>query len=222
MKGNRLRLASVVAMAAILLALPMAVAADEAEDVAAARAGTQAYTDVSVAEADGYGLPAEGPLHECIESFDNSGAMGLHYINGDLVGDTVVDAATPEALVYQPMAGGKLKLVALEYVVFVEAWDAENDHPPMLFDEMFMLIEEPNRYELPSFYALHAWLYEDNPAGTYEAFNPNVTCKILPDTATEAGGEGGPLAASALAPLTIALLALAAVFGLALTRRRFA
>jgi len=220
--GRLRRIALVVSGAtllAALLALPGAVFAGESEDVAAAHAGTAAFTDVGLAEAAGYGLPPEGPLHECIASFDDTGAMGLHYINGELVGDTVVDPAAPEALVYQPIAGGALKLVALEYVVFAEAWDAENDHPPMLFGEMFMLIEEPNRYALPSFYALHAWLYEDNPSGTYAAFNPNVTCDVVPDTATQ---TAAPAASTLTVALVVALLGLSALLGVAIARRRFA
>lgn len=175
------------------LALPMAVAAAEEDDLAAARAGTEAYADVDTAEADGYGLPPEGPLHECIASLDNTGAMGLHYINGDLVSDIELDPATPEALVYEPAADGTLTLVALEYVIFAEAWDEANDEPPMLFDQMFMLTAEPNRYEIPSFYALHVWLWQDNPAGMYAGFNTDVTCPAVPNAAVSAPSSGLPV-----------------------------
>lgn len=175
--------------ATLALTLPMAVAAAEEDDLDAARAGTEAYQDVAAAEADGYGLPPEGPLHECIASTDDTGVMGFHHINGDLVGDAELDPATPEALVYEQTANGSLELVALEYVVFAEAWDADNDEPPMLFEQMFMLIEEPNRYELPSFYALHVWLWKENPSGLYANFNPDVTCPsadVVPDSAVSA------------------------------------
>ena len=178
------------------LALPALVAADEADDLAAARAGTEAYSDVAAAEADGYAQPEDVPLAECIASLDNTGAMGFHFINGELVGDTVLDPATPEALVYEPAADGSLTLVALEYVVFAEEWDAENDMAPMLFDQMFMLIEEPNRYELPSFYALHVWIGKENPSGLYANFNPNVACTpaaAAPNTAVEAPADGTPV-----------------------------
>ena len=211
------RLLPLVTVGAALVLVPAGVFAADADDLAAARAATEAFTDVAAAEAAGYGLPAEGPLHECIESLDDTGAMGLHYINGDLVGNPELDLTRPEALVYQPMAGGGLKLVALEYVVFAEAWDAANDHPPMLFGEMFMLTEDPNRYELPAFYALHVWLYEDNPAGMFASFNANVTCTILPDTATEPTAEATP--ATGLAPLAIAVLALVGVASAFLVRR---
>jgi hypothetical protein len=167
-----------------LLAVPALTLAGTEDDLEAARAATEAFTDPAAAETAGYGLPPEGPLHECIASFDDSGAMGLHHINGDLVGDAVVDAAAPEALVYEPGAGGGLELVAVEYVVFAEAWDAANDMAPMLFGEMFMLVDEPNRYELPAFYALHAWIWKENPSGTFASFNPDVTCaNAMPNTA---------------------------------------
>ena len=45
--------------------------------------------------------------------------MGFHLIKGDLL-DRTVDPAQPEALVYAPDKHGKLKLVAVEYVVFQE------------------------------------------------------------------------------------------------------
>ena len=188
------RAATPLAGTALLLLASTALVAAGGEELDAARAGTEALVEVGAAEEAGYGLPPEGPLHECIASTDVSGAMGLHYINGDLVGDTELDPATPEALVYEPAADGGLELVALEYVVFAAEWDATNDMAPMLFGEMFMLVDEPNRYELPAFYALHAWVWEENPAGTFAAFNPDVTCAaVVPDTALEVSGPGLPV-----------------------------
>jgi hypothetical protein len=46
----------------------------------------------------------------------------------------------------------------------------------MLFGQMFQLTDAPNRYGLPPFYSLHAWIWKDNPAGTFEMWNPNVHC----------------------------------------------
>ncbi len=192
---------------------PAAALAGTDDDVEAARTATEAFADPAAAEAAGYGLPPEGPLHECIASFDDTGAMGLHYINGDLVGDTVLDPTTPEALVYEPAADGSLELVALEYVVFAEAWDAENEMAPMLFGEMFMLVEEPNRYELPSFYALHAWVWKDNSSGTFASFNPDVTCPAMPNTAVPSVPSPPAL------PIGLGLLA-AAGASVAIARRR--
>jgi hypothetical protein len=44
-------------------------------------------------------------------------AMGVHHVNGSLVGDGNVDALTPEATVYEPGRAGRRHLVAVEYVV---------------------------------------------------------------------------------------------------------
>jgi len=199
----------------LLLLASTALVAAGTEELDAARAGTEAFVEVGAAEEAGYGLPPEGPLHECIASTDDTGAMGLHYINGDLVGDIELDPATPEALVYEPGADGSLTLVALEYVVFAEEWDAANDMAPMLFDQMFMLVEEPNRYELPAFYALHAWIWKENPAGTFAGFNPDVTCAAaMPDTALPVP-PSGPLPIAGIGLLLVGLAA-----GIGLTRRR--
>ena len=170
---GRLLTALIVAMALVAVTLATALAGNS--DVDRARAATARFNSLIQAEKGGYGLPPEGPLHECIASFDDTGAMGFHYINGALLDGTgTIDPTQPEALVYAEDASGNLRLVALEYVVFASEWTGAHD--PMLFDEMFMFVDEPNRYELPPFWALHVWLWKDNPAGTFAAFNPDVSC----------------------------------------------
>ena len=56
------------------------------DDLSAARAASARFNSVTQAAAGGYGLPPGGPLHECIASFDGTGAMGFHMINGSLLG----------------------------------------------------------------------------------------------------------------------------------------
>ena len=169
---GRLLTALIVAISLGVVTLGTVLAAPS--DLARAKAATARFNSLTQAEATGYGLPPAGvPLHECIASFDNTGAMGFHYINGALL-DGVVDATAPEALVYAEDASGKLRLVALEYVVFKADWAGA--HAPMLFGEMFMEVPAPNRYEIPAFYALHAWIWQENPTDTFAAFNPDVTC----------------------------------------------
>jgi hypothetical protein len=46
----------------------------------------------------------------------------------------------------------------------------------MLFGHEFNFTDAPNRYGLPPFYSLHAWVWKDNPAGTFEMWNPGVHC----------------------------------------------
>jgi hypothetical protein len=150
--------------------------------LAAVREATQRFSDVDQAIAAGYALPpAPAPLHECISSFDGTGAMGFHYINGNLL-DTKLDLRKPEALVYAPDQDGTLHLVALEYVVFQAPWIAKyGANMPTLFHQMFMSTAEPNRYEIPAFFSLHLWLYRNNPSGLFAPFNSAVSCD--PNTA---------------------------------------
>jgi hypothetical protein len=104
------------------------------------------------------------------------GAMGVHYVKGDLVGDDRAEPLRPEALVYEPVEGNKLRLVAVEYVIFQAAWDAHHQSPPKLFGQKFALTSAPNRFGLDAFYSLHAWVWKHNPAGTFAMWNPRVSC----------------------------------------------
>ena len=47
---------------------------------------------------------------------------------------------------------------------------------PTLFHQMFMATGEPNRYDIPAFFALHLWLWKHNPSGLFAPFNPRVSC----------------------------------------------
>jgi hypothetical protein len=174
MNRKTLKLLGAGACAMVALSLLVSVAAAQPSDLAVARAQSARFNSIGQAEGAGYGLLPEGaPLHECIASFDGSGAMGLHYINGGLL-DGTLDPANPEALVYAPDGHGNLRLAALEYVVFEGAWSGSE--PPTLFGEELMFTPAPNRYDIPAFYALHVWLWDDNPSGLFQPFNPDVAC----------------------------------------------
>lgn len=165
-------------VAAMLLASSLAGAASAGRaDLTALRSATARFHSLTQAARAGYGQPPAGvPLRECISSFDGSGSMGFHYINGGLL-DDVVDASKPEVLVYAPDSTGELRLVALEFVIFQDAWLGK--HPgtmPELFGTMFMATGSPNRFEIPAFFSLHVWLYQNNPAGMFAPFNPTVSC----------------------------------------------
>jgi hypothetical protein len=145
---------------------------------AAVRAATARFHSTVQAGKAGYGpFPVGAPLHECISNLTGPGAMGFHWVNGKYI-DSDVDPLHPEVLVYAPAADGSLKLVALEYVVFQGDW--YKTHPansmPELFGQMFMPVPEPNRYQIPAFFALHVWLYQNNPSGMFASFNPTVSC----------------------------------------------
>lgn len=128
-----------------------------------------------MATAAGYGLFTDAAGIACID-MPGMGAMGIHYVKGSLVGDGAVAAATPEAVVYEPQANGRLRLVALEYVVFKADWDAHHSSPPSLFGQQFNFTPSSKRYGLPPFYSLHAWIWKHNPRGMFSMWNPEVSC----------------------------------------------
>jgi hypothetical protein len=155
--------------AAVVVPVATAGSADN-DPLAQIRRATSAYKDADKATAAGY-VQFFGCVHEPL-----SGSMGIHFVNGSLAGDTEVDARKPEALMYEVKPGGKLELIGVEYVVFKADWDAANPAPPELFGQEFNVVEEPNRYGIPTFYELHAWAWKSNPAGAHEDWNPTVLC----------------------------------------------
>jgi hypothetical protein len=150
-------------------------AAAHPHGLAAARAATARYRHLEVAQHAGYALLTDAAGIACIDN-PGVGAMGVHYVSGALVGDAAVDATTPEALVYEPQRNGRMRLVALEYVVFQSAWDAAHASPPRLFGQPFEAIPAGNRYGLPPFYELHAWVWKHNPRGMFDDWNPRASC----------------------------------------------
>jgi len=138
----------------------------------AVRESTAKYKDVSMAESDGYNL-----LFGCVTGPD-SGAMGLHYVNMDLVGSGVVDATKPQIVIYEPQSDGHLRLIGADFLVLAEQWDKA--HPgqgaPQLMGQLFHYFESPNRFGLPPFYTLHVWAWKPNPNGAFVNWHPNVSC----------------------------------------------
>jgi hypothetical protein len=150
------------------------------------RIGTQDYQDPAAAEAAGYastGTCVSGP---------ERGAMGVHYANGTLIGDGVLDAQRPELLLYE-IRGNQARLVGVEFLVIAEDWHAHTATPPALMGQHFHYVGSPNRYGLPPFYELHVWAWAENVNGMFVDWNPAVSCeKFVPDpAATTAGAHAG-------------------------------
>ena len=131
---------------------------------------TERFKDVKVAEAEGYALQ-----FGCV-SGDDFGAMGLHYINGNLVNSGVVDATRPQIVIYEPNPDGSLRLIGADYLVLADAWNAKHSGPPELMGQFFHLFTSPNRFGLPNFYTLHVWAWKENPKGAFVNWHPNVSC----------------------------------------------
>jgi hypothetical protein len=167
----------------MLLALSGAVRAQEVEHdheavltpelsrlVAHVRHATADFRDFEGVEDAGYG--------KFLDCFVNKevGGMGQHYVNGDLVGDDVLDPMQPEALVFEPTEDGEMILVAFEYLVFADTWDPENTgrEAPVLFDQEMHL--KTNIPDTPPVWTLHLWLWTDNPNGLFADYNPTAFC----------------------------------------------
>lgn len=146
------------------------------------------FRDVNYATDNGY-IRASA-----CESHPTLGAMGHHYVRPDLLGltapvngrvngtGTYTQADPPAILLYVPDGHGGLKLAGIEMLVFAEAWDAANNHPPMYRGRKFeYMADDPNtlRDEAHGFmphYDLHIWLFEHNPSGLYAQWNPSLSC----------------------------------------------
>src|ERR671923_263114 len=46
--------------------------------------------------------------------------------------------------------------------------DAADAAAPSLFGQPFLLTPAPNRFGIPSFYALHSWIWKPNPSGSFQ------------------------------------------------------
>jgi len=172
--GLRSILVSGVVMAAQLMASAQVVPTHQqslSKLVQIVREATQQFSEVSAATAAGY-----APFLGCVTGPDH-GAMGIHYLNGQLVGDGEIDARHPEALIYEPDADGRLRLVGVEYIVIASQWLANHSSPPVLEGQSFQFVDSPNRYNVPAIFELHVWAWRENPAGAFVDWNNHVSCE---------------------------------------------
>jgi hypothetical protein len=185
-----MKLRGLIPLCAALLAVLAAVVpslAASGESLPNVRDATAIYTNPTAALAGGYELLTDAADIACIEE-PGQGAMGIHFVKGSLVEGGKIDPTRPQALVYERQGNGRLQLVAVEYVAIQAAWDATHTAPPSLFGQKFMLSPAGNRFGLPAFYSLHAWIWKDNPKGTFEMWNPRVKCPAGPQADTDAAG----------------------------------
>ncbi len=179
MRITRTRLLLAALVAGVAVAVPsiagLASAGNDHSLTAVTKSATGRFHNLAAAERAGYALFPDKNGITCIDN-QPVGGMGVHYVKGSLVGDTVLDPEQPEALVYAPNADGQLKLAALEYIVDQRAWDAGHSGPPSLFGQDFNLTPDGNRFGIPAFYSLHAWVWEPNSSGLLQPWNPRVHC----------------------------------------------
>jgi hypothetical protein len=141
---------------------------DQNKLVQTVREATKQYLDVNNAIKDGY-----EPFLGCVSGSDH-GAMGIHYVNGNLLNGTI-DVAHPQALIYEP-SNGQMKLVGVEFITFATTWLQNNSSPPVLEGQVFLYVDSPNRFNIPAFFELHVWAWRGNPQGSFVDWNDHVTC----------------------------------------------
>lgn len=117
---------------------------------------TEEYRSLAEAKEDGYKR-----VTACVEK-KGVGAMGFHYAKNSLI-DGKTDARKPEVLVYMPDKQGRYKLVAVEFL------STAKTRP-----EIAGLKFENGPF--PGTFALHAWVWKENPAGMFAAYNPDLRC----------------------------------------------
>jgi len=138
--------------------------------VAAVRDATRRFQDPNIALNEGY-----TPTFGCVTG-SSEGAMGIHFVNFNKVGNPGLEIRDPEILLYEPLPNNQFRLTGVDYLVLADAWNAANPAPPELDGQLFHYFESPNRFGLPAFYTLHVWAWKDNPQGTFANWNPRVSC----------------------------------------------
>jgi hypothetical protein len=122
----------------------------------AVRGATARYNSTTQAIAAGY-----VPTDHCVPE------MGYHWVNESLV-DPVFDPMQPEVVIYAHDEGGRLRLVAVEYIV-IDVGQPQPDFAGRAFDVGGTPVPVPH-------WSQHVWLYEANPDGGLTAFNPAIAC----------------------------------------------
>ena len=127
------------------------------------RAALGPYHQVKHAEAAGYvGITG------CMVK-PGVGGMGFHY--GKVPFDGALDHTSPELLVYAPAgeSGKNVRLVAVEWAVPYTVWPRESAPPTV----MGLPLHHNDDFQL---WVLHAWAWENNPAGMFKDWNPRISC----------------------------------------------
>ena len=127
--------------------------------VATMRRVTARYHDLNVATADGFIL-----LHPC-ESLPGEGPVGTVYYHPGRLLDGAIDPALPDALIYEPREDGRARLVGVEFAV-----PNTGQATPTLLGATFQREDEFGVY------ALHAWVWRNNPDGLFAETNRQVSC----------------------------------------------
>jgi len=148
------------------------------------RQATAQFQDPAAAVAAGY-----VPVSPC-EALPGVGGMGVHYLNPGFAQDLSSDPLAPEVLLYAPTGDG-WRLVGVEYFSVALAvtesgpapWFGSEPPPlgffnaaPSVLGHTFNGPMAGHNPQMPWHYDLHVWIWQGNPAGMFEPWNPTVRC----------------------------------------------
>ena len=122
---------------------------------------TARYHNVNNAIRDGFVL-----LHPC-EERPGEGPVGTVYVHIGRLMDGVISAQVPDALIYEPR-NGYLYLAGAEFAIPYALWPGQQ--PPTFQGATFQREDEFGVY------ALHAWVWIQNPNGLFAETNPRLSC----------------------------------------------
>ncbi|HSZ09755.1 MAG TPA: hypothetical protein VK794_14535 [Steroidobacteraceae bacterium] len=138
------------------------------------RKATAQFKDINAALAAGFAQATP-----CVSGPD-FGAMGVHFVLGSRITAGTLNATEPEALIYEPLPNGALRLVGVEFIILAQVWQTQipkgSTATPELEGHLMNFVDFPNRYGLPAFYELHVWAWEHNPVGSFADWNTQVSC----------------------------------------------
>jgi hypothetical protein len=147
------------------------------QDLAALRQATVRFHDFDAAKAAGY----TDEVTNCLDDLP-AGAMGYHYGNDAYIQDPVPDVRKPELLMYEPDKHGRMQLVGVEYIIPYTLVPASTDPAPTLFGGVSF-----HHNDAFGIWALHAWVWKENPGGVFADWNPKVTCAYAGGDVTHLG-----------------------------------
>ncbi|MGZ3333450.1 MAG: hypothetical protein ACXU9O_15130 [Gemmatimonadaceae bacterium] len=133
-------------------------------DLALLRRVTAPFHDFDEAGEAGW----SAQITPCMVDPAGAGGMGFHYGNVGLI-DGTARVDQPELLLYEPESNGRLRLVAVEYII-PYTFHSRDAAPPVLFGQKFI------QNDVFQLWGLHAWVWKDNPAGIFANWNPRVNC----------------------------------------------
>ena len=146
--------------------------AEVSQQLAALRRVTASFHDFKTGSAAGWSTQ----ITPCMTDPGGAGGMGFHYGNTGLI-DGTASVEKPQLLLYEPEQNGRLRLVAVEYII-PYTFHARGAAPPVLFGQQFARVDA---FQL---WGLHAWVWKDNPSGIFAPWNPQVNCANANASAT--------------------------------------